>query len=650
MADIEYTVDADTKSAISNINDVESATDKMVSGFNSADKSIKKTGDNLDKLGSKGAKLTKSAKGVNDALGEMGGRVGQASVQLQQFIGQIQGGQNALVALSAQAADLGFVLGTPLVGALVGIGAAIAGIAINALSSAGAVDAFIESLKELSDEELSDLGGQKQATAIDSLNKSIDGYTRNIEKNQKEIDTLRAKEAALIKQRDEAREQGFAGAVETARIQSTQKSIEALTIANEDLTKSREKDTEKLKILNDELNINQESIDDQIKSAEGVAAVIGKNAVEIAKYNKEISINRLEQEGATQAEIDRASAAYDAVIAFAQKTEADKNSAAAAKDAAKADRDAALAQRERMAAVNALSQIDPAIGVGFEAESQYKNLEAAREADLINEEQYQRRKTEITRNAEQQIMQIAEERYAAQSASNEFLINSLNALESSAASAFSSFVVGASSATELVQSLAMTILNQAIGALVQLGIQQVKNQVIGETAQAASATSAALTGAAIASSYAPAASFVSLASYGANAAPAAAGIASTTALAQSLAIPAFEQGGTFGGGIMRMGEGNSPEVMSTSAGLFAVPGDRGRMFNQEQLSQIGGGEVKVTNVVNNYASSATVDTRATQQQDGSVIIETIVADIRTGNGPVSGAMNQAYPALTRKTK
>ena len=39
----------------------------------------------------------------------------------------------------------------------------------------------------------------------------------------------------------------------------------------------------------------------------------------------------------------------------------------------------------------------------------------------------------------------------------------------------------------------------------------------------------------------------------------------------------------------QMGEGNQPEVLMTGAGMFAVPGDNGRVFNQNQLDQIGSG-------------------------------------------------------------
>ena len=85
------------------------------------------TDKSLDKMSTSGAKLTKASKGVNQALAGVGRGAGQAGIQVQQFIGQVQGGQSAMLALSQQSADLGFVLGAPLLGAVVGISASIAG-------------------------------------------------------------------------------------------------------------------------------------------------------------------------------------------------------------------------------------------------------------------------------------------------------------------------------------------------------------------------------------------------------------------------------------------------------------------------------------------------------------------------------------------
>ncbi len=80
----------------------------------------------------------------------MSGNAGQAGIQLQQFIGQIQGGQDAMLAFSQQAADIGFVLGVPLLGAVVSIAASIAGILLpNLLSSTDALEEVEKATKRV---------------------------------------------------------------------------------------------------------------------------------------------------------------------------------------------------------------------------------------------------------------------------------------------------------------------------------------------------------------------------------------------------------------------------------------------------------------------------------------------------------------------
>ena len=53
---------------------------------------------------------------------------GQAAIQFEQFFNQLQGGANPMLAFSQQAADLGIVLGRPMLGAIAGISGAILGL------------------------------------------------------------------------------------------------------------------------------------------------------------------------------------------------------------------------------------------------------------------------------------------------------------------------------------------------------------------------------------------------------------------------------------------------------------------------------------------------------------------------------------------
>ena len=90
------------------------ATDSMSNSFKKVDASVK----NFN------TQTTKAAQGVRKGVQA---NLGQAGIQVQQFVGQLQGGQSAMVALAQQSADLGIVLGAPLVGVFVSLAAVLAG-------------------------------------------------------------------------------------------------------------------------------------------------------------------------------------------------------------------------------------------------------------------------------------------------------------------------------------------------------------------------------------------------------------------------------------------------------------------------------------------------------------------------------------------
>lgn len=127
---------------------VDSLDKSMVNLGRSADK----TADSIQDSALATKNLKPAAAGVNKALGGVGRSAGQAGIQVQQFVGQIQGGQSAMLALSQQGADLGFVLGAPLLGAIVGIGASAIGMAMAFSESGESTEELTEKLRELKSE------------------------------------------------------------------------------------------------------------------------------------------------------------------------------------------------------------------------------------------------------------------------------------------------------------------------------------------------------------------------------------------------------------------------------------------------------------------------------------------------------------------
>ena len=83
-----------------------------------------------------------SARNLSNSTSGMGRSAGMAGIQVQQLVGQVTAGTNPLIAFSQQATDLGFVLGVPLAGAIVGIAASIGTVLLPAIFEAD--EAFAE--------------------------------------------------------------------------------------------------------------------------------------------------------------------------------------------------------------------------------------------------------------------------------------------------------------------------------------------------------------------------------------------------------------------------------------------------------------------------------------------------------------------------
>lgn len=95
--------------------------------------------------------VVQSSKTMGKGMGSMGRNAGMAGMQVQQLVGQVQMGTNPMMALSQQAADLGFVLGAPLAGAVAGIGASIAMVLLpNLFQASRSIDDVSEAIDDLS--------------------------------------------------------------------------------------------------------------------------------------------------------------------------------------------------------------------------------------------------------------------------------------------------------------------------------------------------------------------------------------------------------------------------------------------------------------------------------------------------------------------
>jgi hypothetical protein len=179
-------------------------------GVKAAEGAVERLGDAAQDTTAKTQAMSKVSKTGNVTVGNFGQTAGMAGIQFEQLAGQIAGGQNPMRAVGVQAADLGFILGVPLLGAVVGIGAALGSVLIPMLmDTEKSVDELQDSL-----EEISDVMAKKAANGADILSERFLNLARSsrqlaeIELRVKMIDAMQnvaAAQAALIDSTEDLR-------------------------------------------------------------------------------------------------------------------------------------------------------------------------------------------------------------------------------------------------------------------------------------------------------------------------------------------------------------------------------------------------------------------------------------------------------------
>ncbi|MBH3127079.1 tape measure protein [Serratia marcescens] len=261
-------------------------------------------------------------------------------------------------------------------------------------------------------------------------------------------------------------------------------------------------------------------------------------------------------------------------------------------------------------------------------------------------------RTAADRQYEQQRTEAQWQLLSQQSLGYNMLTSAVDAFSGNASNAITGLLTGTMSAQEAMRSLGNTILNSVINSIVQVGVEALKNYILGQTLGAASVASSVGMAATTASAWAPAAAMASLATLGANAAPAAAGITSTVGLAGGLALAgARKNGGPVSPGKMyRVGEGGVPEVLQSSNGRnYLLNGDNGgKVISNKELT--AGGGAAPTIIIENYSSGAGVmDTQASKGADGSDVVRIVLADLQQG-GQISQGISQYHQAPRKATE
>lgn len=650
---VYYTVDADTQKAIDDTNKMNDSLEDLSVSLSKTEQSIKKyktslldakntissTGIVLDEFGNvnefatrklqkmsvqlestkkRTIELSKAAAAVKSGLSGMSGNAGQAGIQLQQFIGQIQGGQDAMLAFSQQAADIGFVLGVPLLGAVVSIAASIAGILLpNLLSSTDALEdvekatkrveasltlsadgvaGYSEQMKALTQVseqlariKLANIIAEQSAImkkATDGVDDTLDKFrglnfemelfgTRNEEIAKSFIQLSEATKAfkldpdSSIDEFEQALKRAEKAGINNT--ESGRKLVSQMTdliaqykIGEITIGDLREQlDGETL-----DLDKTTKSTEKAAKSAEKYADIADRLSMRTEtlrskqlELEKAITLKKAAEDGASQTTIDSIATSYDKIIANEQESESEKALAKQKRESAKAEREAQKAKKQAMAddQVNAnemiklkedyeknkslLGQLDPFEGENQRFKLELDNLKKLNEAKMMENQRYLELKEQAETEHEENLQALREENFKNQSKANAFLMDSIDAFGQASTNAISGIISGTMSASDAMRGFANTILQNAVGALVQMGIQYLKNQAISNTASKAEILNATIVGKAIAAAYSGAATLASIATMGAAAFIGGAAVATAVAANKTLGLTGMAHDG-----------------------------------------------------------------------------------------------------------
>lgn len=319
-------------------------------------------------------------------------------------------------------------------------------------------------------------------------------------------------------------------------------------------------------------------------------------------------------------------------------------------DNANALREQAKAERERTEAANKFNTIQGKTSKTAGLDSQYQK-------DIADIQQYAQLYPQKVGEAEAARAAIEQqyrdqrnaamwEEWAQQNAATQAAAAAFDSLGSVASNALTGIVTGSMSASDAMRSIGMTVLNSVINSFVQMGVEWVKSAIMGQTATTAAVaasttaqaagiatTTATSTAAAAATTAAwtPAAIMSSIASFGGAVAI---GIG---AMAGILALSGKRKNGgpVSAGGMYQVGEGGMPEIYQASTGKqYMIPGDNGKVISNKDMT-LGGGVSVIINVQN--MTSATFDAQATNNGDGTITVDAIIADLNNG-GPISQAI------------
>ncbi|HIH5172555.1 TPA: tape measure protein [Klebsiella pneumoniae] len=298
----------------------------------------------------------------------------------------------------------------------------------------------------------------------------------------------------------------------------------------------------------------------------------------------------------------------------------------------------------------AIAEVDPVQQLANQHAQELALIQQFEQRGVLAHENALALKNAADRQYEQQRIAAQWEILSQQSLGYNMLTSAVDAFSGNASNAITGLLTGTMSAQEAMQSLGNTILNSVINSIVQVGVEMLKNFIIGQTIGAASTANGLLQASLLTNAWTPAAYAASVATGGAAAKVGA--VAYGSGLATSMALSTvsgarYNGGPVSAGGLYQVGEKGKPEIYQASTGKqYMIPGDNGKVISNKDMQSGGGISVQV-NVIN-QSTGATVQSADGYMQDGSAVVDLLITDMERG-GPVSSQMQQTF-GLSRKAQ
>ncbi|TRW27907.1 phage tail protein [Klebsiella michiganensis] len=371
------------------------------------------------------------------------------------------------------------------------------------------------------------------------------------------------------------------------------------------------------------------SVAQKLEQLRQKAMLAADSSQELSREQSILSAQQSLGKGATQEQIalagKYAAQAYDVAAAIKAQQKAEKE---------KQDTESAYAQVRQAAS--------PVVAVDDQFQKQMASLNAYATLYPQKIAEVEATRAQIEEQYRQKRQEAMWQELSQQSLGYNMLTSAVDAFSGNASNAITGLLTGTMSAQEAMRSLGNTILNSVINSIVQVGVEALKNYILGQTLGAASVASSVGMAATTATAWAPAAALASLATLGTNAAPASAGITSTVGLASGLALAGarYNGGPVSANSMYQVGEKGKPEIYQASTGKqYMIPGDNGKVISNKDMN---GGQVQVNIQFYDQTSGGQHSFQAQAMQEGNVVtVDAFLNDLDRG-GPMTSGIKDRF--------